>query len=313
MKKIMVVLSVFLVFLLAGCGLVERFQQAEDQYLEDRVSELMEEMSAEEVDEAAPVEEAEEKEPEATETVEETAEVEPTVEPEVTEEPTEEPEAEDTPEATEEPTSEPTIESNDPAVYLGKADWVDEMTEAGNFATGTDDPGLMNAKYENGAFVMKALSETTGWRIASTPVLEDFYVEATVKMGKCSQTDGYGIIFKVPDAQTPNQGYLFGVTCDGHYGLRIWDGTAGENGATTWLKYYASSDLINQGENETNRLGVMAVENKISVYLNGEEVDTVENEAFTKGYFGLYINRDKTENLTVYVDKVAYWADPAEK
>lgn len=315
MKKIMVVMSVFLAFLLAGCSLVERFQQAEEQYLGDRVSELVEEMSAEEVEEAAPVEEDEEKVPEETEVVEETEESEPTVEPEESEEeePTEEPEVEETPEPTEELTPEPTIDSDDPAVYLGEADWVDEMEEAGNFATGTDDPGLMNAQYKNGALEMKALSETTGWRIASTTSLEDFYIEATVKMGTCSQTDGYGFIFKVPNAATPNQGYLFGVTCDGQYGLRIWDGTAGENGATSWLKYYSSSELINQGENETNRIGVMAVENRLTLYVNGEKINTFENSTFTKGFFGMYINRDKTENLTVYVDKVAYWVDPVGK
>ena len=135
-------------------------------------------------------------------------------------------------------------------------------------------------------------------------------------MGTCSQTDGYGFIFKVPNTTPPDnkfQGYLFGVTCDGQYSLRIWDGTAGENGATTWLKYYSSSDLINQGEKETNRIGVMAVENQLSLYVNGEKLDTVENDAFAKGYFGMYINRDKTENLTVFVDKVAYWTDPIEK
>ena len=68
MKKIFGMVNIILVVFLAGCGIVERFQLAEQQYLETRVEELMEEMPVEEeTPEPAPTQE--EKEAEAEEAV----------------------------------------------------------------------------------------------------------------------------------------------------------------------------------------------------------------------------------------------------
>lgn len=307
MKKIMVVMSLFLIGILAGCSLTERFQQAEERYLETRVDELLADMPTEAVDEETPTEEEAEKaaevteEPEATETVVET------------EEPASEvaEASQETPEPTEAATLEPTVESDDPAIYLGDPDWVDEMDKAEFWPVGNDD--FTSASFENGAMKFTALSETNGWRIASTPALENFYLEASVKMGTCSDTDGFGFIFRVPKDSGYNRGYLYGITCDGRYSLRMWDGLSGENGQMKWLKYYAASDLIHEGKNETNRIGVMAIDDRLILFINGEKVSEIEDTTYTSGYFGLYINRDQTENLTVYVDSVSYWTDPAEQ
>jgi uncharacterized protein YceK len=310
MKKIMVVMSVLLVVLLAGCGLVERFQQAEEQYLETRVSELLEE-TPEEAVAVEPVEtvEAEEK------AAEETEEVVLTTEPVVTEEPepelTEEAETDETPEVTEEASPEPTVESDDPAVYLGEPAWVDEMDKPEYWPVGSDN--FTSASFEDGAMKFTALSETNGWRIASTGELANFYVETTVKMGACKDTDGFGFIFRVPKDAGYNRGYLYGITCDGRYSLRLWDGASGENGQMEWLQYYKESELISSGKDETNRIGVMAVDDRLVLFVNGEKIDEIVDERYNSGYFGLYINRDKTENLTVYVDTVQYWTDPVEK
>ena len=146
MKKRMIALLLVGAFLITGCGLAERFQEAKDAYLEQRVDELLEDDAAElpVADEGVP---ATEEEPEA---VDEPKEVEAEeMEPEPTEEPVAEEEAQ--PEETEEPDDaaddaeddadadetadedeadvEETlvIESDDPGVYLGEPDWIDEM------------------------------------------------------------------------------------------------------------------------------------------------------------------------------------------
>jgi len=312
MKKKILIAVMVLVSILAGCSLIPQFEKAKEEYLETRVVELMEEPQAEEALEEEPAEE----EPAAEEDeklIEEAADAEEIAE--VTDEPEETPEVEETPEETEVPEDEPepTVDSNDPGIYLGEADWVDEMETAQYWPTGSDE--FISAAYENGTLKLTALSETNGWRIASTPVLGNAYIEAEIKIGDCTETDGYGFIFRVPEDVNYNQGYLFGVTCDGRYSLRKWNGLTGEEGLMLWLKYYTLSELIEEDANKSNRIGVMTLDNRIILFMNGEKVEEIidEEDSYAEGFFGLYINRDKIENLAINVDKVSYWTDPQEK
>jgi len=41
-------------------------------------------------------------------------------------------------------------------------------------------------------------------------------------------------------------------------------------------------------------------------------VDEFVDDTYPEGFFGLFINRDRTENLTINVDTVSYWTDPLE-
>jgi outer membrane murein-binding lipoprotein Lpp len=320
-KKITAVLVLF-ALLISGCSVLAKFEQAKDKYLETRVSELLAEDAEQEVlveeDIAAEPEEevAEDTEEKAAEEAEEELDGEVAddddgteqADEEVTEEPDledteEETDADETPEETEEP--EPTVESDDPAVYLGESDWVDEMETGKYWTTGTGE--LTAADYVDGTLEIVALSEINGWRIASQPVLKNAYIEAEVSMGACASTDGYGIIFRVPETSGLNRGYLFGITCEGKYAMRKWDGLSGEFGTMIWLQYYKESGWINVGKDQTNRIGVMAVDDRLVMYVNGEMIGEVAEDDYESGFFGMYINRDKTENLTINVDRVSYW------
>jgi len=311
MKKALTLLLIILASVLTGCSLLEQFQHAEEQYLETRVSELVEETTTQEAAIGEPTSEV----PEDIELLTEEAPAEtPTISAEFTAEtpeeptsqPTEEPSADETPLPTEEPTPEPTVVSDDPAVYLGEPDWVDEMDKAQNWPVGIDD--YTAASFENGAMKFVALSELPGWRIASTSELGNAYIEASIKMGNaCSETDSYGIIFRVPKNSDYNRGYLFGVTCDGRYNLRMWDGFSGESGKSVTLKYFTPSSAILKGKNQTNRLGVMTVGDRIILYINGVQVDEIVDDTYDLGYFGVFINQDRTKNLTVFVEEVRYW------
>lgn len=336
MKKRLVALLIVSAFLISGCALAARFQEAKDAYLEQRVSELMEEdVPLQPVDEESlPIEDAEPEvmeEPQTVETeeavpeetvepvAEEEAETEETQEAEETEEAETEddeddadatPEAEDEEEETEADKT-PEVESDDPGVFLGDPDWIDEM-EPGEYYWNLATDEFMSAAYDDGTLRLQALSEVMGWRIASTPVLGDSYVEAVVKMGACSTSDGYGLVFHVPEKVAYNQGYFFGLTCDGKYSLRVWDGLSGENGQSVWLQYPHFSEYIVKGEDATNKLGVLTIGDTISIYINGEFVEEFVDDTYAEGFFGLYINRDRTENLTINVDQVSYWTDPLE-
>jgi len=318
MKKRMIAVLLVGAFLLSGCALAERFQDARDAYLEQRVDELLEEDTVEEavveeelvaeLTEEAKVVETEEPEPEDTLVPEE----EETPEVEETEE-ADEADADETPEAEEETQADetPEVVSDDPGIFLGEPDWQDDM-EPGEYYWNLETDDYMAATYNDGALQLRALSEVMGWRIASTQVLGDAYIEAVVEMGTCSTSDGYGLVFRVPEQVAYNQGYFFGVTCDGKYSLRVWDGLSGENGQTTWLRYPKGSEYVLKGKDAENTLGVMLVDDSITLYINGELVEQFVDDTYAEGFFGLFINRDNTENLTINVDQVSYWTNPME-
>lgn len=320
MNKRIVALLLVGAFLISGCALAERFQEAKDAYLDQRVDELLEEdvvdqpvveeeVVAEVTDEPKVVET---EEPEDTLVPEEEVEVEETPEVEGTQV-AEETDADETPEADDETEADvtPEVDSDDPGVFLGDPDWQDDM-EPGEYYWNLETDEYIAAAYDDGSLQLRALSEVMGWRIASTPVLGDAYIEAVVEMGACSTSDGYGLVFRVPEKVNYNQGYFFGVTCDGKYSLRVWDGLSGQNGQTTWLRYPKGSEYVSKGKDAVNTLGVLLVDDSITLYINGELVEQFVDDTYTEGFFGLFINRDHTENLTINVDQVSYWTDPME-
>ena len=114
--------------------------------------------------------------------------------------------------------------------------------------------------------------------------------------------DRYGLLARAVSA---NDAYLYGITCDGKYSLRIWDGYQ-----FTKLIDWTPSEHILTGENQTNRLGFMAQDQKLSLYINGILAHEIEDNTFREGAFGLYISSANTQNFTVNVSKVAYWDLP---
>ena len=306
MKKAITLIVILATVLMAGCSVVERFKVAEKQYLETRVAELMEEMPTEVAVTVEPVATEEAKVVETEVVVEETVEVTEEATVEATVEPTEEPEVEETPAATKKPEVEPTVVSFDPAVYLGAPDWVHDMDVADWDVSASE---YDVASFVNGAMTIKALHDEPGWRIAPTAEeLGKAYMEATFQVGVCAGLDKYGLIVRTPRSSGFNSGYFFAATCDGRYSLRLWTGTK-----SIMLVELTASDLINKGKDQANRLGVAAVGDTLTLFINGAKVDEVIDETLEKGFFGVFIDRDKTKDFTVKVDQARYWADPKIK
>ncbi len=196
----------------------------------------------------------------------------------------------------------PTLSDGDPALSLGAPDWVDTMDNGNNWMTGAD--SFTSVKFESGFMKLTAESDLDGWRL-SWPVLTDAYLEAKFQTTDCSGSDHYGIMFSSPYESGTDQGYLFGITCDGRYGLRKWN-----NPNMTTLESWTDSDAIHIGDNAQNTLGVLTDEGTISLYINGEKVKELEEDTFTTGVFGIFIGSDNVENLTIWVDQIRYWANP---
>ena len=111
-----------------------------------------------------------------------------------------------------------------------------------------------------------------------------------------------GIIARVPD---PNQGYLFGISCDGSYRVRKWNGTE-----FTELIGWQQSEQINTGPQQTNRLGFMAEGTKLSFYVNGHLLAVLSDETYPNGTFGTYIGASDTPGFTARISQIAFWGIP---
>ena len=201
----------------------------------------------------------------------------------------------------------PTTVAGDPRTRLGNPAWRDTMDNDNNWPTGSDKYTAI--EFKEGNLVLTGLEPINGWRL-SWPELTDFYLEMTIKVGTCTGNDQYGFITRVPEPSDPNQGYLVGLTCDGRYFLRKWDGETLPKGTMTNLIEYTASTAIKAGANQTNRLGLMAVGSRLLVYVNGVLLGEAKDTQFSSGNFGLFVYARETDNLTISVDELSYWENP---
>lgn len=208
-----------------------------------------------------------------------------------------------TPEVSVTPTASATGASGDPRSQLGEPAWQDSFTSGSNWTLGED--SFTRAKVEDGKLFFTGLSTMDGWRL-TWPEIDDFYLETEINSGKCEGNDHFGLIFRVPDRHAADEGYLFGLTCDGRYWLRLWDGET-----MTTLVPLTASAAIRSGAQQNNRIGVRAEGSQLELFANGQSLEAIEDETLTdEGGFGLFVGPRKSGSLTVSADEMAYWTLP---
>ena len=317
-KKFVIILSLLLIVLLAGCDQIPQIKQLKETYLQTRVAQLVDQMATKEITEESkelsaatslpPTEMATETLPsfpvDATETPTTPA---PTQAPTFTPIPTSIP-------ATETPTVAPTftpiktVVSIDPPIYLGKSVWKDPFDENKGWAVDTD--AFSSASIANGVMTLTTRSTLDAWRLAPTSSLGNNYVEAIFTTGICEANDHFGLMFRVPVLEAADQGYQFGITCDGRYLLRKYDGKVGENGLMISLIPWTPSAEIRTGSNQTNRIGMMTINDRLIMFINGVLVGEFKDTTYPQGYIGIFLGSRTTKNFTLKVDDLAYWSNP---
>lgn len=200
----------------------------------------------------------------------------------------------------------------DPRGRQGAASSTDPMNDSTTWVWPEGANEFSSISFSGGFMNLTSLSEKIGWRLANPEGtdLGNLYLEATFKTAGCSGNDQYGVIVRVPVLRDADQGYLFAFTCDGRYSLRKWDGKEGANGKMTRLKDWTSSDAIQQGSNQINRMGLMMIGSKMVMYANGQLLAEVTDGTWTSGYFGVFVGSGPTEKFLVQVDEMSYWKNP---
>lgn len=195
---------------------------------------------------------------------------------------------------------EPQTIEGDPAIFLGHPDGTEEFNNEKNWTT--FDTDCFSTQITGGQFVMtaKGLPQTLCWEV-SWPQLDNFYLETTFVMPEtCEPQDRFGMLFRAPDN---NRGYLYGFDCSGNYSLSIWDGQA-----TRVLVEPTNSEAILNEPGESNRLGLLTFGENISLYANGDYLETTTDFTYLEeGKIGYFVRAAEESPFTVRYDQLLLW------
>lgn len=188
----------------------------------------------------------------------------------------------------------------DPRTTLGTPTLLDNFNNRNNWSVYEDEH--VRFRIRDNTLEMMAFNANgrDGWML-SWPEAADFYLEMTAQPEHCQGLDRYGLIFR----SDSNDGYLLGLSCDGRYSLRSWDGEQFEA-----IIDWTSIPAISSGSGQALRLGVMAVGDQLKLYINGQMIDAAEDDLFSDGGVGVFIGADETADFRVTVSEFAFWKLP---
>ena len=226
--------------------------------------------------------------------------------PEASPTPTAPPESSATPEPSTTPTAapSPTSPPTDPRASLGDPDFRDQFNGGGDWYLYEDKDASFYVSDGRLGMTHFDADSFDRW-IISWPNLDDFYLEMNADTRDCSGLDRYGMIFRVQEVSQDFVGYLFGISCDGRYSLRLWDAKK-----FTILVDWTASDKLLSGARQTNRIGVLADGRRLSLYANGHLLKEVQDDTYLDGRFGVFMAAKSTAGYSARVDEIAYWELP---
>ena len=153
--------------------------------------------------------------------------------------------------------------------------------------------------YTRGALDVKVVKQNwMGWSLYSDK-LTDFLLEADTAVVDGPKDAGYGLLFHFVDA---SNFYAFRINGQGMYSL--WTLAGGEWKA---LAKWTDSAAIDTTDGAVNRLGVLVEGSQITLFVNGQVVDQVQDGTFPSGQIALVSGVYDTTGLDVEFDNVQLW------
>jgi len=154
------------------------------------------------------------------------------------------------------------------------------------------------------------------------PTLANFYIDVVVINGpNCHPRDSAGLVFR--GSQLTNEGYLFGVTCSGHFHVGFKGGPNPGNticsveDPDSWncssLTTLHASEYTDAGPGAMNRVGVYARDKTIDFYINGRWVYRISTDNFANfpvGEFALYLGTFQTDLAEASYEDFNLWSLP---
>lgn len=137
--------------------------------------------------------------------------------------------------------------------------------------------------------------------------LGDAYIEMSFNSENCSGEDAYGIIFRGPPHQAgESYGYVVSFTCNGNLWVYRLDGI--DPWEAEDLISEEQVDAIHSGSDQQNVMGVNMVGSKMTIFANGSQAATVEDDHFRQGRLGVFVRPAAGSGAYTYrVTNLAYW------
>ncbi len=230
--------------------------------------------------------------PEPTETLDPTAQVEDTLEPTNTAEP--------------KPTSEiPPINPDEEFTGAKRTDTLDQEQMWYDRSGTLPDTEYLKLEFEDGSMLVTGnLRLWDTWWISGFS-LTDYYIEMEVNSGDCNPDDAYGMILRASQHGEPTHGYLVAFTCDGQVFAKRLEKVDPYTAIS--ILNPTETDLIYEGKNQNNILGVLLDGNTISIYPNRRFFTTITDDAFSFGRYGIFVQAGDAGNYTYSVSEIRTW------
>ena len=162
---------------------------------------------------------------------------------------------------------------------LGEVIFRDQFSSAEEWTLPTTERGTINLA---GGEINIIINEPSSYLAATRekPDVGDFYAEITASPILCSADDEYGFLFRVYGRE---QYYRFALTCGGEVRL---DRFFGEGSAV--LYPWTRSASVPVGAPSISKLAVLAVEDQLYLYINGDPQFSIPDQPLGVGSFGVY-------------------------
>jgi len=161
-----------------------------------------------------------------------------------------------------------------------------------SWGIGTDDDS--SVEYLNDGLNMFVAKDF--WFVWSTPndeQYENVHIEVTAKNDSADTTSAFGIICNM---QFTDTSYYFAITGAGEYGIGRY--TLTDDVLLTNDGQWGSSDAVQSGLS-SYRIGAdCASDGTLTLYVDGQQVDSVNDTTYSSGYVGLFTWSGEERNAT---------------
>lgn len=157
-----------------------------------------------------------------------------------------------------------------------------------------------NREVRNGRYEMRLLESDLIYTGLGTTEYNNVIMTVDTQGLSAEPNDGYGLVCRASDEEN---GVHFYISSDGFWRIFAFD-----NGRARPFMPWTASDLINQGENASNRITAVCVDNYFALYINGELVGEAQDDRFTSGLAGMsVIVFEEDSEVFIAFDNLRIW------
>lgn len=170
----------------------------------------------------------------------------------------------------------------------------DFSRESGDWGTGDD--GTASVSYENDAFVFRIHEADQFYWSTAEEDLESIHIEVTVRNTGEAADAGFGVLCNHVDDQNF---YYLGIGSDQYYVIaKIENDDAAP--LTSESGWSFSDDLPLDAE--SYQLGADCAPGKLTLYVDGQEIASVEDDTFSRGNIGLFTVTAEDPDTEIWFD-----------